>query len=88
MKVSKVAYKPVGLLLGMTAGAIAGIAFEQLWRAVPGTGDPPQVMDRDRGIGEILVAAALQGAVFAVVRAIVDRGGGHAVHRLTGHWPD
>jgi hypothetical protein len=35
----------------------------------------------------VLAAAALQGAIFAVVRAAVDRGGATGVRRLTGHWP-
>jgi hypothetical protein len=87
VKVSRYAYKPVGLLLGMAAGAVAGFAFEQVWRVIPGTGEPPHPTDRDRRVGEILAAAALQGAVFAVVRALVDRGGAHAVRRLTGNWP-
>jgi len=89
VKVNRLAYKPVGLLLGMAAGAIAGMAFERIWQLLPGTGDdPPRASDKDRHVAEILVAAALQGAVFAVVRAAVDRGGAHAVRRLTGHWPD
>lgn len=87
MRLGRLAYRPVGMLLGIAAGAIAAVAFEQLWRAVPGGGDPPRAMDRDRGLAEILVAAALQGAVYAVVRAAVDRGGALAVRRLTGGWP-
>ncbi len=38
--------------------------------------------------GEVLTAAALQGAIFAVVKAAVDRGGAAGVRRLTGEWPD
>jgi hypothetical protein len=34
-----------------------------------------------------LFAAALQGAVFGLVKASVDRGGVLAYHRLTGKWP-
>lgn len=89
MNLNRIAYKPVGLALGMVAGAIAGMAFDRIWRLLPGTGDdPPQAIDKDRNVAEILVAAALQGAVFAVVRAAVDRGGAHVVRRITGHWPD
>lgn len=84
---TKVAYKPVGILLGVAAGAVAGLAFERLWRALPGSDDVPHAIDEDRGWGEILAAAALQGAVFAVVRAAVNRGGAQGVRRLTGNWP-
>jgi hypothetical protein len=84
---TKLAYKPVGLVLGMVAGAISGMLFQQLWRAVSGSDETPTATDEDRGWGEVLAAAALQGAIFAVVKAAVDRGGAHGVRRLTGRWP-
>ncbi|MFF4449785.1 DUF4235 domain-containing protein [Streptomyces sp. NPDC001502] len=34
-----------------------------------------------------MLAAAIQGAVFAVVKASVDRSGASAIRRLTGTWP-
>ncbi|WP_308346690.1 DUF4235 domain-containing protein [Streptomyces sp. ISL-66] len=34
-----------------------------------------------------LLAAALQGAIFAVVKAAVDRAGAATTRRLTGTWP-
>ena len=82
----KAAYKPVGILLGFAAGAAAGAIFEQVWK-VAGAGEAPNATDEDRGWGEILAAAALQGAIFAVVRAAVDRGGAVGLRRLTGNWP-
>jgi hypothetical protein len=35
----------------------------------------------------VLVASALQGMIFALVRAAVDRGGAAGVRRITGTWP-
>jgi hypothetical protein len=86
-KVGKVAYKPVGLLLGIGAGAIAGFVFKEVWKRVSGDDDAPNATDEDRGWGEILAAAALQGAIFAVVKAVVDRGGASGVRKITGEWP-
>ncbi|WP_344498541.1 DUF4235 domain-containing protein [Streptomyces enissocaesilis] len=83
-----VLYKPVGMLLGMAAGMVAGMAFQRLWKTVAGETEAPQPMDRDGLWREILPAAALQGATFAVVRAAVERGGAIAVHRATGRWPE
>ncbi|MFD5716032.1 DUF4235 domain-containing protein, partial [Streptomyces pharetrae] len=37
--------------------------------------------------GEILLAAAVQGAIFATVRSAVDRAGAKAIARKTGVWP-
>ena len=87
-KVSKLAYKPVGLLLGVAAGAIAGFAFKEVWKVVSGDDDTPDATDEDRGWGEVLAAAAIQGAIFALVKAAVDRGGATGVRKLTGAWPD
>jgi predicted metal-dependent enzyme (double-stranded beta helix superfamily) len=86
--VNKIAYKPVGILLGLAAGAVAGAVFKQVWRLASGDDDTPNATDEDRGWVEILAAAALQGAIFAVVKAGVDRAGATGVRKVTGEWPD
>ncbi|WKD37643.1 DUF4235 domain-containing protein [Streptomyces xanthophaeus] len=87
MKASKVAYKPVGLALGAVGGLIAGAAFKQVWKIVEGEDDAPSATDEDRSWRQILIAAAIQGAIFAVVKAAVDRSGAVATRRMTGTWP-
>jgi hypothetical protein len=86
-KVGKLAYKPVGLLLGIGAGAIAGFVFKEVWKVASGDDDAPNATDEERGWVEILAAAALQGAIFALVKAAVDRTGAVSVRKLTGQWP-
>jgi len=83
----KIWYKPIGLVLGAGAGLLAGFAFKEIWRAVSGDDDQPNATDEDRGWGEILAAAALQGVIFAVVKAAVDRAGAEGVRKVTGTWP-
>jgi hypothetical protein len=85
--VNKLAYKPIGLLGGIAAGALAGLIFKQVWKLTAGDDDAPNATDEDRGWGEILLAAAIQGAIFAVVKAAVDRGGATGMRKLTGEWP-
>ncbi|CAM5609346.1 DUF4235 domain-containing protein [Streptomyces avidinii] len=87
MKASAIAYKPVGLALGAVGGALAALVFKQVWRLVEGADDAPDATDEDRSWREILMAAALQGAIFAVVKAAVDRSGAVATRRVTGTWP-
>lgn len=87
MKASKIAYKPVGMVLGAVSGMIAGAAFKQAWKVIEGEGDAPDATDEDRSWQEILLAAAIQGAIFAVVKAAVDRSGAVATRRVTGVWP-
>ncbi|MGW7314859.1 DUF4235 domain-containing protein [Streptomyces sp. NPDC054865] len=87
MKASKIAYKPVGLVLGATSGMIAGAAFKQAWELLGRHDDAPDATDEHRTWQEVLIAAALQGAIFAVVKAAVDRSGAATIRRLTGTWP-
>ncbi|MFD6970124.1 MULTISPECIES: DUF4235 domain-containing protein [unclassified Streptomyces] len=87
MNGAKVAYRPVGLALGAVSGMIAGAAFKQAWKMIEGEGDAPSATDEDRSWREVLIAAALQGAIFAVVKAAVDRSGAVAARRVTGTWP-
>jgi hypothetical protein len=80
-------YKPVGFALGWASGAVAGPAFRKTWKAIRHEDDAPDALDRDRGWGEVLLAAALQGALFAVARSAADRTGAKAIERSTGVWP-
>ncbi|MFF7049682.1 DUF4235 domain-containing protein [Streptomyces griseorubiginosus] len=87
MKASKIAYKPVGLALGAVSGAAAGALFKQAWKILGHDQDAPDATDEDRTWNEVLLAATLQGAIFAAVKACVDRAGATAARSLTGTWP-
>jgi Protein of unknown function (DUF4235) len=87
VKAKKLLYRPVGLAAGAVAGLVAGLVFRQVWRVAAGDDDAPDALDEDRGWPEILAAAALQGAIFAIVKAAVDRGSATGVRHLTGAWP-
>jgi hypothetical protein len=87
-KIQKVAYKPVGILLGFGAATLAGIVFKQVWKLASGDDDAPSPTDEERGWGEIIAAAAIQGAIFTTVRALVERSGAVGVRKITGEWPD
>lgn len=65
----RIAAKPVGL----AAGAAAGAAFKSLWRRADGGREVPEADDTGRSWRSILLAAALQGALFAVVHAVLER---------------
>ncbi|MEU1181422.1 DUF4235 domain-containing protein [Streptomyces sp. NPDC005820] len=80
-------YQPVGFVLGWASGALAGVAFRKAWKAIRHEDDAPDALDRDRGWAEILLAAALQGAIFAAARSAADRTGAKAIERSTGAWP-
>jgi hypothetical protein len=81
------AYQPIGFVLSWAGGALAGTAFRAAWKVIRHEDDAPDALDQDRRWGEILLAAAVQGAIFAVVRSAVDRAGARAIERSTGVWP-
>lgn len=81
-------YKPLSVAFSVAGGILAGALFKQVWRLISDEDEAPKATSRDYGWGEVLAAAALQGAIFAVVKAAIDRGGAEGVRRLTGEWPD
>jgi hypothetical protein len=87
-QLEKVALKPINIALGIGAGALAGLVFKQVWKLASGDDDAPDAGDENRGWAEIIAAAALQGAIFAVVKAVVHRSGAVGTKKLTGTWPD
>jgi hypothetical protein len=83
----KLVYKPFGLVVGVLGGLAAGAAFKRIWRVVAHEDDAPDAKDLERGWGEVVAAAALQGAVFGAVKAAVDRAGATGFAHATGVWP-
>lgn len=86
---AKILYRPVGLVGSIAAGALSGILVKQIYkRAVPGDQeDAPDPLESEYGLRQILVAAAVQGLVFATVKALADRGGARLFQKWTGEWP-
>ena len=85
--VVKLVYRPFGLVLGILGGMLAGAAFKRLWKLLAHEEKAPKAGESEYGWGEILAAATLQGAVFGLVKAAVDRSGARAFERVTGTWP-
>jgi len=83
----KLVYKPASLLVSVLCGILAGAIFRRIWKLAAREDDAPKATDACRGWHEILPAAALQGAVYAMVKAAVDRGAAEGAHKLTGVWP-
>ncbi|PTR27686.1 uncharacterized protein DUF4235 [Rhodococcus sp. OK519] len=80
---AKALYKPLSLATGVLGGLLAGVAFREIWKRVGDDDHAPDATDLERSNREVLVAAALQGAIFAVVKAAVDRAGAKGYRALT-----
>ncbi len=83
----KAIYKPLGALLSILGGVLASFLFTRVWKTVAGEPEAPKATEAHRSWGDVLSAAALQGAVYGLVKAAVDRGGAKGFQRVTGAWP-
>ncbi|WP_370617869.1 DUF4235 domain-containing protein [Mumia sp. Pv 4-285] len=87
-KAAKLAYRPIGLLTGIAGGLIAGAIFKQVWKKVSDEDEAPNPLAADSySWREILIASAIQGVIYSVVKAAIDRGGAKGFQRVTGEWP-
>ena len=86
-KAAKVVYRPIGLIGSLLASSIAATLFQIVWKKVARADDAPTAMKSEYRMREILVASALRGAMVAVVKALVSRGGARGFTKLTGAWP-
>lgn len=80
----KLLYRPLSLLISVAGGILASAVFKRIWRAISGEDEAPQATSSQYHTREVLTAAVLQGAVYAGVKAAVDRVGAKGYHRLTG----
>jgi hypothetical protein len=85
--VKKILYRLLTLLISALGGLMATRLFRYLWKLLAHEDDAPQALQRDRSWREILGAAALEGAVFGLVKSGLDRAGAKGFERATGTWP-
>jgi hypothetical protein len=84
----KLAFKAVSLGLSMLGGSLAGVIVKRGWKLAAGEDEAPKLPTKATAGRTVLIAAAFQGAVFAVVKAALDRGTAESAQKLTGTWPD
>jgi hypothetical protein len=79
-------FAPIGILAGLAAGFAAQKGFERIW-AVIDDEDPPEAEDREVSYPKLITALLLEGAIFRLVKGMVDRGARSGFASLTGTWP-
>ena len=86
-KGAKLAYKPIGLVGGILAGVVSGVIFKQVWKHVSDEEDAPGALQSEYSMKEVVLAAAIQGAIFAATKAAIERAGARGFSKVTGAWP-
>jgi hypothetical protein len=84
---TRLLYRLMTMVISVLSGMLAAAIFKRVWRVAAGEEEAPTATDVRRGWREVLTAAALQGAIFALVRAAVDRATAEGAYKVTGIWP-
>jgi hypothetical protein len=87
-KTSGILYKPFGIVGGIVAGKIASAAFTKVWAQTRHDGTAPTPRSADATMGQAVLAAVLQGAIFTGTSAVFQRLSAGAFERWAGEWPD
>jgi hypothetical protein len=83
---AKLLFIPVSLVGGLLAGVVSRKAFDQIWGLID-EDEPPEGKHRDIDWRKLLLAAAIQGAIFRAVKEVADHYSRRAFARTTGSWP-
>lgn len=81
-----VLYKPWSILFGVVGGILASKLFTKVWALVSDE-QAPKPTQRDASWRSVLPAAVLEGAIYAAVKAVAQRGSAQAFEHSTGVWP-
>ena len=82
----KLMFLPVSIGTGLVAGLIGKKLFQVIWGVIDDE-EAPKAEHRYISVPKLVAALAIEGALFALIRGLVDHGSRHAFARATGAWP-
>jgi Protein of unknown function (DUF4235) len=82
----KFLFLPISIIGGLIAGQISSRVFEAIWGLIDDE-EPPDSEHRDISLAKMLIAAAVQGAIFRAMRKLVDHQSRKAFAGAVGTWP-
>jgi Protein of unknown function (DUF4235) len=82
----KIAFTPLSIVLGLVAGIVGKKIFEQIWGLIDEE-EPPDAKHREINYPKLVAALIFEGAIFRLVKGLVDHGARQGFARLTGTWP-
>ena len=80
----KFLFLPFSILSGLLAGFLGKKVFDGIWGAIDDE-EPPDSKHLEISWGKLLLAAAVQGAIFRAVKEATDHGTQAGVHEPDGH---
>ncbi|MGC1164613.1 MAG: DUF4235 domain-containing protein [Solirubrobacterales bacterium] len=82
----KLVFAPVSIVIGLIAGMVGKKIFEQIWGLVDEE-EPPRPEHRELSWPKLITALIVEGAIFRLVKGLVDHGTRTTFARATGAWP-
>ncbi|HSS43362.1 MAG TPA: DUF4235 domain-containing protein [Solirubrobacterales bacterium] len=82
----KFVFAPISIVLGLVAGMIGSKIFERIWGLIDEE-EPPQPQHREFSWPKLVAALIIEGAIFRLVKGLVDHGSRTSFAKLTGTWP-
>ena len=82
----KILFIPFSVVGGLLAGMVGRRVFSAVWGVIDEE-EPRDSAHRDVPWRKLVLAAALQGAIFRVAKEAADRGMRTAFLNATGSWP-
>jgi Protein of unknown function (DUF4235) len=82
----KFLFLPFSIAAGLIAGVISKKLFDGIWRMVDRE-EAPEAEHKEISVAKLALALIIEGAIFRVVRGLVDHGARRSFYRVTGSWP-
>ena len=79
-------FAPIGIGVGLVAGAVGKKAFERVWSMIDDE-EPPQPEHREINWPKLITALAMEGAIFRLAKGVTDHGLRRSFAGVTGSWP-
>jgi hypothetical protein len=86
VEMSKIILAPIGIVAGLLAGLLAKKLFDFVWSRVSEE-EAPRPDQHQVTWPRLVAALILEGAIFRLVKGIVDHETRAGFHKLTGTWP-
>jgi hypothetical protein len=84
--IGRLLFAPFSIAAGLLAGFLGKKLFDQIWGAFDKE-EPPEAKHRDISVTKMILALAIQGAIFRAVRGALDHYARRFFARTTGSWP-
>ena len=79
-------FAPFSIAAGLLAGFLGKALFERVWAFIDAE-EPPEGKHREISVPKMLIALAIEGAIFRAVKGATDHYSRRTYMRLTGSWP-